>query len=83
MSGYIGVSIIMLLFTYMYDIHMEKDEFDVDLMMNALKSSSTYDEFRIKCDVNNVECIISREEYKHIRDLYPYQNEIDVTYMTM
>lgn len=45
-------------------------EFDLDVMMDALKNSTTYDEFRMKCDLDNNECIITREEYDHIRGLY-------------
>ena len=45
-------------------------EFDLDVMMNALKNSTTYDEFRMKCDLENITCIITREEYEHIRRFY-------------
>ena len=45
-------------------------EFDLDIMMDALKNSTTYDEFRMKCDLDNNECIITHEEYDHIRGFY-------------
>ena len=48
----------------MYNITMD---FDVDNMLEALKRSPTYDEFRIYCDVNCLEVIITRDEFDYIR----------------
>lgn len=43
------------------------EDFDADMMLNMIKSTLSYDEFRVKCDINNIECIISQEEYDSLK----------------
>lgn len=60
----------------MYNIDMDNTDelrsirFDADEQLDILKRSSTYDEFRLKLDLADNACIITREEYEHIKDLY-------------
>jgi hypothetical protein len=42
--------------------------FDVDEQLDILKQSSTYDEFRLKLDLANNACIITREEFNYLKD---------------
>lgn len=46
----------------------DKVEFDLDAMVDALKNSASYDEFRMKCDLDNNECIITCNEYEYIKE---------------
>ena len=57
----------------------EQYAFDESKMVNAIRSSSTYDEFRIKCDIDDNECIITRDEFEHFKKLYSHERHIDVT----
>lgn len=47
-------------------------DYDIDAMVDVLRSSSTYDEFRMKCDLIGIECIITRDEYSHLKSVYAY-----------
>jgi hypothetical protein len=42
--------------------------FNLDEQLDILKQSSTYDEFRLKLDLADNVCIITREEYEHIKE---------------
>ena len=62
------------------------EDYDVDLLVELVKKSSTYDEFRIQCDMNDIESIIAREEYDNIRQVFcsgTYSTEQDVTWQFM
>ena len=67
------------------DIRKENDidGFDVESMVSLIKSSSSYDEFRIKCDIQDIECIITRKEFKAIKPLYGMTDEFDATFDVM
>lgn len=47
-------------------------DYDIDAMVDALRNTSTYDEFRMKCDLIGIECIITRDEYSHLKSVYDY-----------
>ena len=55
---------------------MDDIEFDLDTFVKTLKTSKTYDEFRMKCDLDNNECIITREEYDYIKGVYDDSNKM-------
>ena len=59
------------------------DDFDAYKVIDIWKTSSTYDEFCIKCDMQDIECIITREEFEAIKPLYGRANEIDATFDVM
>ena len=65
----------------MYYIIMDNDRivFDESKMVNAIRSSSTYNEFRIKCDIDDNECIITKDEFEHFKKLYGHEKYVDVT----
>ena len=46
---------------------------DVELM-RLLAECKTYDEFLVQCDLNNIECIISRAEFENMRKPYFYND---------
>ena len=54
------------------DVDLRKEEQDIDdfdayRVIDIWKTSSTYDEFCIKCDMQDIECIITREEFEAIK----------------
>lgn len=56
----------------LYHIFMEEiyQDFDENTMLDAIKKSRTYEEFRVVCDITNNACIITRDEYEHFKDVY-------------
>ena len=45
-------------------------EFNEDEFVDLIQQSSSYDELRILCDVKNIECIITRDEYASMKDCF-------------
>lgn len=58
----------------MYNIDMDSIntlcniKFNLDEQLDILKQSSTYDEFRLKLDLADNVCIITKEEFNYLKD---------------
>lgn len=52
-------------------------EFDENIFVQLLKESNSYEEFRLKLDIEDIECIISKDEYDHFWNLYKRNFNVD------
>ena len=67
---------------HMYLYHMDND-YDVNKLFELLQNSSSYEEFRMKCDLEDLECIITQREFEEIRSTSCFDEfeEVDVGLM--
>ena len=42
--------------------NLDKD-YDIIKFISLFRNSHSYDEFKVKCDMNLIECIISKDEF--------------------
>ena len=45
-------------------------DFDICEMIDIIRQSSSYEEFCIKCDMNNIEVIIDKNEFLSLKSFY-------------
>lgn len=48
----------------------DADEFNEYDFIDLIKQSNTYEELHVLCDINDIECIITREEYANFKAIY-------------
>ena len=59
-----------------YDI---SEDYDVLQFMNFLYNSSSYEELKMKCDINLMECIINKHEFDQVYAAHHKLDEHEVT----
>ena len=59
------------------------NDYDVKKLFGLLQNSSSYEEFRMKCDLEDIECIITQREFEELKATYAnaFHDEVDVSHM--
>ena len=47
---------------------MENGIYDDNLMFSILKEAKTYEEMRLQCDLQDIECIVTRNEFNYLKN---------------
>ena len=53
------------------------DGYDVDAMFDLIRICNSYDEFRVKSDLDELECIITREEFDSFKRFIGRRDDCD------